>query len=247
MSAIHFFDKNKRKSSLIFSLLATIGLASCSSNNLADQIVTGSISQIPKGYDCPINSSDLYPVGSVYRRDKNGVYYSVKDLSKHSIVKDHLRKDIKISDYEISDTQKTNAQASAALLKKAVPSLSLDGSAKKKKAVSLNVTVKDIRADDIDDEVEANIVKWIKSNVGIKPGSRYYLVRQAVKASSVSYVINKKDLAEIGAKGNLKEVANASANVTLRDNDGSLKLSQTFEPRITVCTKSAEITELMPK
>lgn len=76
------------------------GLASCSSNNLADQLVTGSISQLPKGYDCPINSNDLYPVGAVYRRDQNGVFYSVKDLSGHTIVKDHLRRDIKISDYE---------------------------------------------------------------------------------------------------------------------------------------------------
>ncbi|MGH1405657.1 MAG: hypothetical protein ACRBBJ_03735 [Rhodomicrobiaceae bacterium] len=223
------------------------GLASCSSNNLADQLVTGSISQLPKGYDCPINSNDLYPVGAVYRRDQNGVYYSVKDLSGHTIVKDHLRKNIKISDYEISDTQKTNAQASAALLKKVVPNLSLSGSAKKKKTLSVNVTVKDIRADDIDDEVEGNVVKWIKTNVGVKPGNRYFLVRQAVKASAVSYVIKKQDLAELGAKGDLNEIAKASANVTIRDNDGSLKLSQTFEPRITVCTKSADITALMPK
>ncbi len=223
------------------------GLASCSSNNLADQLVTGSISQLPKGYDCPINSNDLYPVGAVYRRDQNGVYYSVKDLSGHTIVKDHLRRDIKISDYEISDTQKTNAQASAALLKKAIPNLSLSGSAKKKKTLSVNVTVKDIRADDIDDEVEGNVVKWIKTNVGVKPGNRYFLVRQAVKASAVSYVIKKQDLAELGAKGDLNEIAKASANVTIRDNDGSLKLSQTFEPRITVCTKSADITALMPK
>lgn len=222
------------------------GLASCSSNNLADQLVTGSISQLPKGYDCPINSNDLYPVGAVYRRDQNGVFYSVKDLSGHTIVKDHLRKNIKISDYEISDTQKTNAQASAALLKKAIPNLSLSGSAKKK-TLSVNVTVKDIRADDIDDEVEGNVVKWIKTNVGVKPGNRYFLVRQAVKASAVSYVIKKQDLAELGAKGDLSEIAKASANVTIRDNDGSLKLSQTFEPRITVCTKSADITALMPK
>ncbi len=231
---------------LIGGLFLT-GLASCSSNNLADQLVTGSISQLPKGYDCPINSNDLYPVGAVYRRDQNGVFYSVKDLSGHTIVKDHLRKNIKISDYEISDTQKTNAQASAALLKKAIPNLSLSGSAKKKKTLSVNVTVKDIRADDIDDEVEGNVVKWIKTNVGVKPGNRYFLVRQAVKASAVSYVIKKQDLAELGAKGDLSEIAKASANVTIRDNDGSLKLSQTFEPRITVCTKSADITALMPK
>lgn len=231
----------------VASGLILFGLASCSSNNLTDPLVTGSISQLPKGYDCPINSNDLYPVGAVYRRDKQGVYYSVKDLSGHSIVKDHLRKNIKISDYEISDTQKTNAAASAALLKKAVPNLNLSGTAKKKKTLSVNVTVKDIRADDIDDEVEANVVKWIKSNVGIKPGNKYFLVRQAVKASAVSYVIKKQDLAELGAKGDLSEVAKASANLTIRDNDGSLKLSQTFEPRITVCTKSAEITALMPR
>lgn len=232
----------------LVSVCVVAALPACSNgNNLSDQLVTGSISQLPKGYDCPMNSNDLYPVGSVYRRDANGVFYNVKDLSKSAMITDHVRKDIKISDYEITDTQKMDAEASVALLKKVVPGLSVNANAKKKRSVSVDVNVKDIRADDIDDEVEGKVVAWLKQNVSIKPGNKYYLVRQAVKASEVSYKIKKQDLAQIGADADLENIAKTSANLSIRDSEGSINLSQTFEPRITVCTKSAEITSLMPK
>lgn len=237
------------KSAIAAALVAitTLGACSNSGNLLQDSIVTGSISQIPKGYDCPINANDLYPVGAIYRRDQRGVYYSVKDLSKNDIVLKSMRRDVKISDYEISDTQRSNAEASVALLKKVVPGFSASAKGEKKSTLAIDVTVKDIRANDIDDQVEDKVVNWLKSNVTLKSGSRYYLVRQAIKAKAVSYVIKQKDLSKIGGKAELEKVADASAHMTIRDNDGSLKLDQAFEPRITVCTKSAELTQALLK
>lgn len=224
-------------------------LAACSNGNnlIEDSLVTGAINHIPKGYECPINANNLYPVGAIYRRDENGVHYSVKDLSKHPLITKAVRRDVKISDYEINNTQKANAEASVALLKKVVPGLTVNANAARHKTLAIDITVKDIRAHDIDDETEDKVVSWLKDNISIKPGSRYFLVRQSVKASAVSYVIKQKDLAKIGGKAELEKVANGSANLSIRDNDGSLKLDQTFEPRITVCTKSAEITGLIGK
>ena len=233
------------KKAICLSLALAILLSACSgdgSNPIQDSLFTGTINNLPKGYDCPINASDLYPVGAIYRRDERGVHYSVKDLSKHKLITENMRRDIKISDYEINSTQKANAEASLALLKKVVPGLSVDASAARHKALAIDVTVQDILANDIDDATEDKIVAWLKENVSLKPGNRYYLVRQAVKASAVSYVIQQKDLSKIGGKAELEKVANGAANLTIRDNDGSLKLDQQFEPRITVCTKSAEIT-----
>jgi len=221
-----------------------VGVVACSSNGslLDEQIVTGSLHKLPKGFECPINASNLYPVGAVYRRDESGVYYNVKDLSRSSLIKKNMRRDVQISDYEITDTQKSNAEASVALLKKVVPGFSASAHGKKQSSLAIDVTVKNIRGDDIDDEVEDQVVTWLKDNVSFKSGSRYYLVRQAIRASAVSYVIQQKDLAKIGGKAELEKVANGNANLTIRDQDGSLKLDQSFEPRITVCTKSSEIT-----
>ena len=230
------------KAGAVMALSASLISCSQDGNLLSDPLITGAISQIPKGYECPINASNLYPVGAIYRRDAHGVYYNVKDLSKTALIKDNLRRDVKISDYEITDTQKSNAEASIALLKKVVPGLSLDASGKKQQTVAIDVTVKDIRAEDIDDGVEDQAVKWLKNNINLKNGNRYYLVRQAIKAKTVSYVLKKQELAKIGAKAKLQEAAQGAANLTFRDNDGSLKLDQSFEPRITVCTKSSEIT-----
>lgn len=219
-------------------------VAACSNGNnlLQSPLTTGAIGQIPKGFDCPLNASNLYPVGAVYRKDANGVHYNVKDLSNTDLIKTNLRRNVKIADYEINDTQKSSAEASATLLKKVVPGLSLSGKGEKRKSLSIDITVKDMRANDIDDAGEDQVVKWLKSNIRLKPGSRYYLVRQAVKAKSVVYVIKKQDLAKIGSKAEFEKAANGAANLTIKDNDGSLKLEQSFDPRITVCTKSAEIT-----
>lgn len=234
-----------RKTIKLSAALAMGALLTACSNNgnlLEDPLITGAISQIPKGYDCPVNASNLYPVGTVYRRDAHGVHYNVKDLSANPLIKNNMRRDVQISDYEITDTQKSNAEASVALLKKVVPGLSVDATGEKNKTLAIDVTVKDMRAEDIDDAVEDQVVDWVKSNVRLKTGSRYFVVRQAIKAKTVSYVIKKQDLAKIGGKAKLEQAASGSANLTFRDNDGSLKLAQTFEPRITVCTKSAEIT-----
>ncbi len=233
-----------RKGGKAIACLTPLLLANCGNggNLLQSSLTTGAISQIPKGFDCPLNASNLYPVGAVYRRDENGVFYNVKDLSQSEIVKTSMRRNVQIADYEITNTQKSNAEASIAILKKVVPNLTLNGKGEKKKRLAIDVTVKDIRADDIDDAVEDKVVDWISKNVSLKSGNRYFLVRQAIKAKAVSYVINKQDLAKLGTQAELEKAASGSAKLTLRDNDGSLKLDQAFEPRITVCTKSAEIT-----
>lgn len=224
--------------------LVSLALTACSGsgNILQEPLTTGAISQIPKGFDCPLNASNLYPVGAVYRRDARGVYFNVKDLSKSKIINANLRRDVQIADYEIKDTQRSNAEASVALLKKVVPGLSLSAKGEKQKSLAIDVTVKDMRADDIDDAVEDKVVNWLKTNVRLKPGNRYYLVRQVIKAKAVSYVIKKQDLAKIGSEAELEKAANGSVKLTLQNKDGSLKLDQVFEPRITVCTKSSELT-----
>jgi hypothetical protein len=68
-----------------------------------------------------------------------------------------------------------------------------------------------------------------------------------VRAGSISYRLNQKDLAKLGGKSQLEKVAEGSANVTVHDNDGSFEIKQKFPERIPVCIKSAEIIVEGPK
>ena len=94
----------------------------------------------------------------------------------------------------------------------------------------------------IDDTLADHIVDWFQTNITPKRGSKYFLVRETVKAGAVSYRLKQKDLSKFGGKAQLEKLAEGSTNVTIRDNDGTFEIKQKFSPgRIAVCVKSAEI------
>ena len=94
----------------------------------------------------------------------------------------------------------------------------------------------------IDDAVADKIVELFEASMKPKPGSRYFLVRETVKAAAVSYKLKQSDLVRLGGKVEVEKLAQGAANVTVRDNNGVFEIKQTFKPeRIPVCIKSAEV------
>jgi len=233
--------------------VAVLALAGCEVKPNSKQLVTSALTSpnppdfvpgLPKGYQCPLVPNGFDPAGSIYRLDKNGTYYRVKDFSTDSAVMGMggYRKDVPISNYVLSDKQASNAGLSYSLLEKVLPGLSSSGSADYSKKISVDITVQDITGEVIDDMLADHIVDWFKKNITPKRGSKYYLVRETVKAGAVSYRLKQKDLAKLGGKAKLEQLAEGSANVTIRDNDGTFEIKQKFSPdRIAVCIKSAEI------
>lgn len=231
-------------------------LTGCANNNLSD--ITGSINApktvtdakfipgLPKGYQCPLVPNGFDPAGSIYRLDKSGTYYRVKDFSNDPVVAQGHKKDVQIANYVLSDKQKSNAGLSLNLLKSALPGVTAGANADFKKELSVDITVQDMQGDIIYDETADYIVKWFASNIKPRRGSKYYLVRETVRAGAVNYRIAQQDLAKLGGKAKLEKIADGKGNVTIRDNDGSLEIKQTFSPRIPVCIKSAEIVVEQP-
>jgi hypothetical protein len=232
------------------ALLSALVLTGC-----GDAVTTGTLNQtpinpndfvpgLPKGYQCPLVPNGFDPAGSIYRLDKSGTYYRVKDFSKDPAIggKPGFKKEVQISNYVLSDKQTATAGLSFGILKNALPGLSAGGSADFNKEISVDVTVEDMIGEVIDDMVADQIVASFKSSVEPKPGNKYYLVRETVRAGSVSYRLRQADLAKLGGKAELEKLAQAKADVTIRDNNGVLEIKQKFAPeRIHVCIKSAEI------
>jgi hypothetical protein len=231
---------------------AGISVALCALAGCAGTMATGTITPpnppdfvpgLPKGYQCPLVPNGFDPAGSIYRLDKNGTYYRVKDVSTDPAIMamGGHRKDVPISNYVLSDKQASTAGLSFSLLEKALPGLSSSGSADFKKETSVDITVEDMVGEVIDDTLADHIVDWFKTNITPKRGNKYFLVRETVKAGAVSYQLKQKDLSKLGGKAQLEKFAEGSANVTIRDNDGTFAIKQKFSPRIAVCIKSAEI------
>jgi len=232
--------------------IALVAVAGCGTQSL----VTGSISPpntlkppdfvpgLPKGYQCPLVPNGFDPPGSIYRLDKSGTYYRVKDFTGDATIMalGGYRKDVPISNYVLSDKQASTAGLSLTLLQKALPGLSSSASGDFNKETSVDITVEDMVGEVIDDTLADHIVDWFRANITPKPGSKYFLVREAVKAGAVSYRLKQTDLAKLGGKAELAKLAQGAANVTLRDDDGTFEIKQKFSPaRIPICIKSAEI------
>jgi hypothetical protein len=210
----------------------------------AEAVTSQFVPGVPKGYQCPLVPNGFDPAGSIYRLDKDGTYFRVKDfttdMASNSLAP--FKREVRISNYQLSDTQQANAGLSLNLLNKVLPGLTAPVSADYKKAMTVEITVEDIVGEVVDDAVADRIVEQFQATLKPKPGNTYFLVRETVKAGAVSYKIKRTDLARLGGKAEVEKLAQAAANVTVRENDGVLEIKQTFKPdRMPICIKSAEL------
>jgi hypothetical protein len=194
---------------------------------------------VPKGYTCPVVPNTFDPAGSIYRIDASGTFYRVADLGSKPFVVNNRRPDVMIADYVLSDEQAARAGISARLLKTALPDLSVEGNLDEK--VSVEIIVKDIRADIIYDTGADEIIQWFQKNIKPRKGSKYFIVREAIQAGAVTYRLERKDLAKFGGSARIEQIAEGKTNVTVRDNNSTFEITQIFSPRINVCVKPDEI------
>lgn len=199
---------------------------------------------VPNGFECPLVPNGFDPAGSIYRLDKNGTFYRVTAYGEEPAVlaMKGYRRDIKIADYTFSDAQKSSVGVSFAVLQNALPGLTAAANADVKKSLKIDVVVSDMMADSIDDQVADHILERFKTDVKPKPGSKYFLVRESIRAGAISYALKREDLAKLGSEAQVQQIANGKADVTFKDNNGLVSISQKFLPdRVPVCIKAAEI------
>jgi hypothetical protein len=215
------------------------------------QIIAGSIEKtpqmlpgVPNGFDCPLVPNGFDPAGSIYRLDKSGTFYRVTAYGEEPAILDMkgYRRDIRIADYAFTDEQKSTAGVSFAVLQNVLPGLTASANADFKKNLKIDVLVSDMRAESIDDRVADYILERFRQDVKPRSGSKYFLVRETIRAGAISYSLKREDLAKLGSEAELEKLASGKADVTIKDNNGLLSITQTFTPeRVPVCVKPAEI------
>lgn len=239
----------------VATLAATVVLGGCQDSTSTGALATsiaatpGFVPGVPPGYTCPLVPNGFDPAGSIYRLDATNTYYRVKDFSKDPAVlaMNGYRRDVAISNYVLNDKQTSTVGLSYEILKNALPGLTASGSGDFKKEVAVNITVEDMKGEVIDDTVADHIVDWFEKNIKPKPGNRYFIVRETVRAGAVSYSLKQDDIAKLGGKAQIEKLADAKADVTFKDNNGLFEIKQTFTPeRIPVCIKSAELLVMKP-
>lgn len=201
--------------------------------------VQGLIPGLPVGYICPFVPNGFDPVGSIYRIDRSGTYFRVADLSNDERVLDRIRNNVTIGNYAFNHREKASADLSVSLLKRVLPGFSAEANANKE--FNVDITVSRIHAKMMYDTEADYIRQWFSRRITPKPGSRYFLVREAIFAGDVSYVVDAQDLKEAGIKASVDEVIDSSANATFVNSGRKLVIKQKFNPPTQVCIKVAEI------
>lgn len=122
------------------------GIGTASISPAAEAVTNQFVPGVPKGYQCPLVPNGFDPAGSIYRLDKDGTYFRVKDFTTSPAIMalGAYKREVKISNYQLSDTQQANAGLSFDLLKKVLPGLTVGGSADYKKAMTVEITVEDM-------------------------------------------------------------------------------------------------------
>ena len=82
---------------------------------------------VPKGYQCPLVPNGFDPAGSIYRLEKDGTYFRVKDFTGDPALTalGTVKREVPISNYVLTDTQQANAGMSLDLLQKVAPDVRL--------------------------------------------------------------------------------------------------------------------------
>lgn len=192
----------------VAALIALAGCESPSTGEITNAIAAqpGFVPGVPAGFQCPLVPNGFDPAGSIYRLDKSGTYYRVKDYSADPQIAagGSIKRDVKIANYVLSDKQLSSAGMQLEVLKNALPGLTAQGGGDLKKEVAVNITVEDMMGEVIDDVAADKILERFKAEVKPQSGSKYFLVRETVRAGSVSYALKREDIAKLGGKPSWK-------------------------------------------
>ncbi|MGI9520665.1 MAG: hypothetical protein ACR2PG_03355 [Hyphomicrobiaceae bacterium] len=200
---------------------------------------TGLVPGLPAGYRCPLVPNGFDPVGSIYRVNRSGTYFRVADLSNNPRILKTIRNNVPVGNYAFNHKEQASADLSVSLLKRVLPGFS--GSARSNRQFNVDITVQKMHAKMLYDTEADYIRDWFAEKIRPKTGNRYFLVREAIFAGSVRYVVDSQDLKKAGVKAKVEEVIDSSANATFRDSDRKLVITQNFDPPTQVCMKVAEI------
>jgi hypothetical protein len=88
---------------------------------------------------------------------------------------------------------------------------------------------------------EPAAMKWFKRmGFRIESGTRYYLIREAIQATEISYEVKRSDLAKIGGEATVKAIE-GKVNVIDRQASDTYALNATFAKPLNVCIKPVEL------
>lgn len=197
------------------------------------------------GWQCFLSPSGFDTPGSVFRIDSKRVKYTVRSKERiDSELGTKLIVDIRpVSIGRITfESERSVAFAIIAALQRLGISQPVDvgvsGQAERKSASAfeLRATTQEV----LDDAGAAQVVRWFGPSVDRLVNSRYFIVREAVAAGGVTYMMDNRTLKALAVEATFATAAKASPNIRVLTK-GAYSLETNYEKPLRVCIKPEEL------
>ena len=220
---------------VILGALAAYGLLG------AEVVLTQSMpgTMIGSGWQCLLIPSSFDGPGTLFSVNQAGEKSRIVDLRSMNLIPVRTGR---AAFGRVSDKSTIGGDIVIALLEKSVPGLGL-----KLKAEAGEISGATVEYGKVEEETtyeaDINMVvdDWFNEHVVPKPGVRYFLVRDAYIAGSVSYDLAETDIIKAGGEFKLKRLFQTSLTVFRHEGQRTYKLDQVLDPPLRVCVRASEV------
>lgn len=224
-----FFGGAMKFSSLVCT---TLVLSACVNSGLTP--VASRSAFLPNGYLCSSTPSTAFSPGFVYRLDSAGERLLVADLSSEAVTYIY-RAALGTYDAALTSSGGLEFALGPRATVAARSEISAGSSSKSK------LTFRNGRFALMTDSDEEQLVESLLGRISERPGSRYFLVRDAIQATGMDIQLSSGDETTLGGELGIEKVVTLTPNAEIK-RTGSANVSADFDEVLNVCVRAVEIT-----
>ena len=208
-------------------LLGAVVISSCARVPFADDRTF-----VPPGFLCTTSPSTAYGPGYIFRIDESGSAFLVTDARDRAVVSNYQAA---LGTYKASLA--TGGGLSFALSSIGAPK---SGEAGASSTQSTTMAFRDGRFAFMGDADESQFIQETRGQISVRPGSRYFFVRDAVQARGIEIRISSEDEEKLGGEAAIENLISLKPNFSA-EREENLEVVGEFETPLNVCVRAVEI------
>jgi len=214
-------------------LATTVVISGCDSGIPTNGTID-SIPFVPTGFKCRLSPSGAYSPGYLYREDENGVEWLTEDFSPTTSPRRYLAA---LGTYKATINREANIVANlieplGPLSGAPAPSLTSDRGS--------TITFNDGALLLLSDAQEQELLRTAETAITPRPGSRYFVVRDAIETRSVEIHLTSTDEARLGGQVGIANLISLSPTLSLTRGE-TVTVKGDFENPMNVCMRAVEL------
>lgn len=189
------------------------------------------------GWACRLVPNSIYGPGVIYQETPQGIRL-VKDLTSEPGFVTRLGQ---AAVGEITDVREIGSELSASLWNKLLQGLTAAVSASARKTQRSSITYEIDKYSVTDDDFSEKALTWAQSHLKPSRSTKYYLIREAISAKAVNYLVDDGLGGTLGVSVSNDKLLKVNAQLLRASNNGSYFLRKILNPPLWACSVADEL------